>query len=141
MKRRRWAAIMAAIGTLCVVSTLTFARPHDDPTHRSALIVTLTLPDGTQRTATLQGVGCTESMCSRVRALDSRAKSVWLDHLSAVREISHNPSGPVHAVFTFRDGTERAASITDTNRVLYVRDWQGRDRTVDLASLIQIDFD
>lgn len=140
MQRRPWIASIATIGTLSLLSTLSFARPHTDPAHRSALPVTLTLTDGTQRTATLQGVGCTESMCSRVRAVDSHADSVWLDGLTCVRDISHNPSGRIHAVFTFRDGTERAALITETNRVLYLKDHQGRDRTLDLARLTRIDF-
>jgi hypothetical protein len=140
MQPRTWIVSLAGIVTLCLVSTLTFARPHTDPAHRSALAVTLTLTNGTQHTMTLEGVGCREAMCSRVRALDSHADSVWLDGLSSVREISRNSSGPVHALFTFRDGTTRSASIAELNRVFYLTDQHGRDSTVDLASLAQIDF-
>ncbi len=140
MRRRPWIAGLAAAGTLCLLSTLSFARPHTDPAHRSALPVTLTLRDGTEWTASLQGVGCTESICSRVRALTGHWDSIWLDGLTHVRDISRNRSGQVRAVFAFRDGTERAASITETNRVLYLKDEHGRDRTVDLASLAQVDF-
>lgn len=140
MRPRSWIVRVAAIGTLCLLSTLSFARPHNDPAHRTALPVVLTLADGTRHSATLRGVGCTKSMCSRVRALDSHWENVWLDGLSGVREIAGNSSGPVHALFTFRNGNERAASITETNRVLYLKDSRGRDWTVDLASRTQIDF-
>jgi hypothetical protein len=140
MERRSWIANLAAVGTLTFLSTLSFARPHTDPAHRSALPVWMTLADGTRHAATLQGVGCTESMCSRVRALDRQAESIWLDGLTCVRDISGSRSGPVHAMFVFKDGTERPASITETNRVLYLTDDRGRERRVDLTSLRRIDF-
>jgi hypothetical protein len=140
MQKRSWAASLAGVGTLCLLSSASFARPHTDAAHRSALPITLTLADGTQRIATLQGVGCTEAMCSRVRAQDSRADSIWLDSLDCVRQISGEASGPLHVVLAFKDGTERAGSIRETNRVLYLTDQSGHQRTVDLASLKQIDF-
>src|ERR1700730_7301664 len=88
MQVRSWVASLAAVGTLCLLSSVSFARPHDDPAHRSALHVTLTLANGTRHAATLQGVGCTEAMCSRVRAQDDQADSIWLDGLASVRQIS-----------------------------------------------------
>ena len=140
MQVRSWVASLAAVGSLCLFSSLSFARPHDDPAHRSALHVTLTLTNGTRHAATLQGVGCTEAMCSRVRAQDSQADSIWLDGLASVRQISGAASGPLHVVLGFRDGTEHAASIRETNRILYLTDSHGHNRTVDMASLTQIDF-
>ena len=141
MEHRSWIASLTAVATLSLLSTLSFARPHTDPAHRSTLPVRLTMPDGTQHAATLRGVGCLESMCSRVRALDRHADSIWLDGLTCVREISGGRSGPVHAMFVLRDGTQRAASIVETNRVLYLTDDRGRDRRVDLATLSRIDFE
>jgi hypothetical protein len=141
MQKRSWAASLAAVGTLCLLSSVSVARPHTDAAHRSALPVTLTLADGTERTATLQGVGCTDAMCSRVRAQDSRSDSIWLDGLAGVRQISDGASGPLRVVLAFKDGTERASSIAETNRVLYLTDQSGHRRTVDLASLKRIDFD
>jgi hypothetical protein len=140
MRRQPWLAHVGAIGTVCLLASVSFARPHDDPAHRSALPVTLTLADGTQRAATLQGVGCIEAMCSRVRAQDNRADSIWLDGLACVRQISGEASGPLRVVLGFKDGTERVASIRETNRVLYLTDPSGYRHTVDLASLRQIDF-
>jgi len=140
MRRRPWGAHLAAIGALCLLATVSFATPHDDSAHRSGLPVTLTLVDGRQRPALLQGVGCNEAMCSRVRAQDSHADSVWLDGLASVRPMTHHASGPVRAVLVFKDGTIREAAIIESNRVLYLADRSGRQRTLDLASLNQIDF-
>ena len=90
------------------------------------------MADGTARIITLQGVGCTEGLCSRVRARDLTADSVWLDRLASVREISHETEGPVKAVFRFKDGVQRQASITPGNRVLYV---EGRFRNPTLTAV------
>ena len=140
MRLRSWAIGLAGTATLCLLSSISFARPHTDPAHRSALQVTLTLADGTRHAATLQGIGCNESMCSRVRAQDNNADSIWLDGLVSVRQISGAASGPLQVVLGFKDGTERAASIRETNRVLYLTDSHGHSRTVDLARLTQVEF-
>jgi hypothetical protein len=140
MRTPSWATHIAAIGTLCLLATVSFARPHTDSAHRSALPVTLTLTNGAQYSATLQGVGCTESMCSRVRAHEWSWDSFWLDDLAGIRQISGGRSGPMRVVLGFKNGTERPATIIETNRVLYVTDSRGRSRTVDLGSLTQIDF-
>lgn len=140
MQIRSSVATLATVGTLCLLSSMSFARPHNDPAHRTHLRVTLTLANGTRHAATLQGVGCTESMCSRVRAQDNRADSIWLDGLASVREISGASSGSLDVVLSFRDGTQRAASIRETNRILYLTDSRGHDRILDLASLTQLDF-
>ena len=140
MRARSWVGTLAAMVTLCFLGSMSFATPHTDPAHRSALQVTLTLADGTRHAATLQGVGCTESMCSRVRAQDNQADSIWLDGLASVRPISGAASGPLQVVLGFKDGTERAASIRETNRVLYLTDNHGHTRTVDLARLTRVEF-
>jgi hypothetical protein len=64
---------------VCLVAGTGFASaPHNDPHHRSSLRARVTMADGTDRRVTLQGVGCTESMCSRVRVRDTKADDVWL---------------------------------------------------------------
>jgi len=131
---------LAAIGTLCLIATVSFARPHNDPAHRSALPVTLTLTDGAQQTAILQGVGCKESMCSRVRAQEWTWDSFWFDDIASIRHISGGRSGPLQVVLGLKHGGERPATVIETNRILYVTDAHGRSRTVDLGSLTQVDF-
>ena len=140
MRARSWPVSLAAMTTLCLLGSLSFARPHTDPAHRSALPVTLVLADGTRHSATLQGVGCTEAMCSTVRAQDNHADSIWLDGLASVRRISGAASGPLQVLLVFKDGSERAASIMETNRVLYLTDSRGHKRTLDLGRLARIDF-
>src|SRR4029453_12798097 len=131
---------LAAIGTLCLIATVSFAKPHSDSAHRSALPVILTLADGTQHTAILQGVGCSESMCSRVRAREWTWDSFWLDDLASIRKISGGRRGPLQVVLGLKNGGERPATVIETNRILYVTDAHGRSRTVDLGSLTQVDF-
>ena len=141
MGAKSWTAGLATIATLSLLGSVSVAKPHDDSAHRSELPIVLTLRDGSQQTLTLRGVGCTEAMCSRVRAQDDRADSIWLDGLASVRQIAGTASGPLHVVLGFKDGTERAASISATNRLLYLTDSGGHNRTVDLGSLAQLDFD
>jgi hypothetical protein len=79
-------------------------------------------------------------MCSRVRIKDDKTGGVWLDGLASVRDISQNAEGPIHAVFTFKDGSTRETSITALNRVLYIgsRFWTDQ---LDLAHVKQIEFE
>ena len=132
-------AVIAAVGL--VAGTGFASTPHNDAHHRSSLRAMVTMADGTTRRLTLEGVGCTESMCSRVRAKDTKADDVWLDGLASIRAISHEPTGPVTAVFTFKDGRERQASIIEWHRVLYVEGRFGLTSKLDLARLTRIDFE
>ena len=115
--------------------------PAVDEGHRSSLRARVTMVDGTSRAITIQGVGCTELICSRVRATASMDDSVWLDGLASVRAISHDTTGPVKAVFTFKNGTKRQASIVQGNRVLYVDGRFGRTEKLDLGSATRVDFE
>jgi len=80
-------------------------------------------------------------MCSRVRAKDVHAESVWLDSLASVRDIAQNADGSVSATFRFKDGPERRVSIIVGNRILYVRGRFGIAERLDLASLTTMDFE
>jgi hypothetical protein len=134
---------VAAIAFVCVVASAGPASttPRDEGGHRSSLRARVTMTDGIARTITLQGVGCTASLCSRVRARALERESVWLDGLASIREISHEAEGPVSAVFTFKDGSQRGVSIVEGNRVLYLEGRSGRTEKLDLARLARIDFE
>jgi hypothetical protein len=133
---------MAAVAALFLIAGTGLAStPHNDPRHRSSLRARVTLADGTAHAITLHGVGCTERICSRVRARDTKADDVWLDRLASIRDISHETSGPVTALFTFKDGVERRASIVEVNRILYLEGRFGLTRKLDLARLTRIDFE
>ena len=142
MKIRSFASRIAAIASVCLVGSAgaSSITALDSEGHDSSLRATVTMADGTSRAITLQGVGCTAGICSRVRATDVKADSVWLDGLASVREISHETEGPIKALFTFKDGSVRETSIVEGNRVLYVQGRFGRTEKLDLASLAKIDF-
>jgi|SRR5580658_6381623 len=132
---------VALIGALCVAGAGTLAPRNRSNLegHHSSLKTTITLADGTVRAVTLDGVGCPESMCSKVKARE-QTNSIWLDGLASVRGISHT-AGPVMATFKFKDGTERQAAIIAVNRVLYVRSHFGLTENLDLGNVSKIDFD
>ena len=125
---------MALIGALCIVGTgaasIVPRSSNNLEGHHSSLRATFVMANGTVRTVNLEGVGCPDGMCSRVKARE-RTNSIWLDGLASVRGISHT-AGPVAATFKFKDGTERRASIIAVNRVLYVQRLlriHGKDRS------------
>ena len=130
------AAVILLGGTIGAPTTASL----DLEGHESSLRARVTMSDGTCHAITLAGVGCAEGMCSRVRIRDTKTDGVWLDRLASVRDISQNVEGPVHAVFTFKDGSSREISITALNRVLYVgsRFWTHQ---LDLAGVKQIEFE
>ena len=132
--------VLAAFVLLGGTVGVPIAAPSDLEGHQSSLHAKVTMTDGTCHTITLQGVGCAQGMCSRVRVGDTETDSVWLDRLASVHDISQNADGPVHVVFTFKDGSSRQTSITALNRVLYVgsRFWTHQ---LDLAGVKQIEFE
>jgi hypothetical protein len=135
---------VALIGALCIgaagAASIAPRSLNNLEGHHSSLQATLTMADGTVRAVTLAGVGCPQDMCSRVRAKDVKAGSVWLDGLTSVWGISHT-AGPVTATFKFKDGTERHTSIIAANRVLYVQRHFGLTEKLDLGSVRKIDFE
>jgi hypothetical protein len=135
-------ARIAVVAAVWLIAGTGFAStPHNDARHRSSLRARVTMADGTTRRITLEGVGCTESMCSRVRAKDTKSDDVWLDGLASIRAISHEATGPVTAVFTLKDGREHQASIIEWHRVLYIEGRFGLTSKLDLARLTRIDFE
>ena len=128
------------VGALAVVCLLgSSAVLPDTQGHRSSLRAKATMADGTERTITLEGVGCTSSMCSRV-AVSVKTDSVWLDGLASVRDISADTNGSVNAKFNFKDGSKRSASIGTGNRILYVNGHFGRFEQLDLGMLTKLEF-
>jgi hypothetical protein len=142
MKTFSLAARIAAIAIVCVGAGAASNAPRIPSNlegHHSSLKATLTMADGTIRAIRLEGVGCPESMCSRVKAREL-ANSIWLDGLASVSGISRT-AGAVNAIFKFKNGTERQASIIAVNRVLYVRGTFGFTEKIDLGSVSKIDFE
>jgi hypothetical protein len=130
-------AVVSLAGSAGVASI----APKSLEGHKFSLHARVIMVDGSVRTVTLEGVGCAETMCSRVRAGTVKADSIWLDGLASMRAISDGADGSVKAVFEFRGGAERQASIVARNRVLYIAGWFGNSGRLDLGSVRRIDFD
>ncbi|HXP87151.1 MAG TPA: hypothetical protein VN841_20640 [Bryobacteraceae bacterium] len=107
--------------------------------HGSNLMAKITLPGGTSRSVTLQGVGCPAAMCSRVAikgdAAGHEEESVWIDTIAAIRDTTEHS-----ALFVMRDGSERRWSLLHDFRVLYFVDRSGRPERVDLAHVGSVEF-
>lgn len=143
MRLRSWGLKMSVIAGLCFVALgVANVEPRGLEGHGSSLNAQLTMRDGSIRSVTLQGVGCTSSMCSRVRARSTDANTVWLDGLASVRGISsQGTTSPVSATFTFKDGSERQVSIVADNRVFYVQGHFGFAEKLDLSTVSKIVFE
>lgn len=108
---------------------------------RSApLVATIRLANGSSRTVSLEGVGCSETLCSRVAVRsridgDAHVQRTRLDSLAAIRDITKDG-----ARFVFKDGTERRHSVVADNRVLYVVNQHGGETRIDLARIASVEF-
>jgi hypothetical protein len=107
--------------------------------HRSGLTARLTSADGTNRSITLEGVGCTESMCSRVfirsKSANGTPLQVWLDSVASIKDPTDRD-----ALFVMKDGTEQRLAFVTDFRVLYVSNRVGITEKLDLAKIRSLQF-
>ena len=106
----------------------------------SPLVARMTLANGDARTVTLEGVGCSEAMCSRVVVRtrsegDSGVTRTWLDTIAAIRDIT-----PDAAVFVLKDGTARRLSVVHENQFLYFESQNGAEGKISLAGIKRVEF-
>lgn len=89
--------------------------------HLSGLTARITLPDGTVQMAKLEGLGCSQSICSRVsikgKASNNSLASFWLDRIAAIKDTTENG-----ALLVMKDGTKQRISLITDFRVLYLAD-------------------
>src|SRR5262249_37709736 len=107
-------SLRTVVVSLGLVLSLTFAvdgisngGPKQSAEHHaSGLMARVMFPDGTYRTLTLDGFGCSTAICSRVfiegRNDDGSVGRVWIDGLSAIRDITADS-----AVFVLKNGTQQ----------------------------------
>jgi hypothetical protein len=139
MKIANWRLWLFAV-TLLVAFGITrlYSVPRTFEGHQSSLHARVTAVDGTQRIITIEGVGCNESMCSRVVVNCVKTEGPWLDSLASIRDITPNHDGSVNVTFRFRDGGASKTSIVPNNRVLYMAGlW---NKKIDLGSVTEVDF-
>jgi hypothetical protein len=131
-----------------IVATFALVMPlqtvHGAPSKDAGAMtrtVRLELRDGSSKLVELDGVGCDESICSRVAVGARTVGNVVVNRtkfadITAVKNITGET-----AVFVFKDGTTRQVSVIPDNRMLYVIDSARRTRKIHLGELISIDFD
>jgi hypothetical protein len=130
------AAVLLTYGAFSVKSAGA-PDPKGAQGHSSGLRAKITLPDGTVRVATLEGLGCTSSICSRVAIKgnvngDSPAR-FWLDGIAAIKEIANN-----RALLVMKNGEEHRMSLITDFRVLYLR--SSRTEKLDLTGIKSLEF-
>jgi hypothetical protein len=130
------AAALPILGAFAMMSPAPGLKGAED--HLSGLRARITLSDGTVRMATLQGLGCTSSICSRVAIKglvngDSPAR-FWLDSIAAIKDVRPND-----AVLVMKDGTEHRMTLIWDFRVLYLGNSVIPER-LDLAKTKSLQF-
>jgi len=117
---------------------MTFSLPAASE-HLSGLTARITLADGTSRTARLEGVGCSASICSRTmiqgRGENESPVSTRLDSLSAIMDTTAND-----ALFVLKDGTRRRLSFLMDFRVICVGNRFTGTEKLDLAKIRSVEF-
>ena len=105
------------------------------------LTARITLNDGTIRTATFEGVGCSTSICSRV-AIKGKANgtpvTTRLDSIAAIRDATADS-----ALLVLKDGTTRRLTLVNDFRVIYLDNRSGgekREEKLDLARTMSVEF-
>jgi hypothetical protein len=130
---------MAAILLLPAFKSGGASLPAQVDGHRSGLTARVVAADGTSRTVRLQGVGCTESMCSRVFIRSEVASGAplqtWLDSIASIKDTTGRD-----ALFVMKDGTERRLAFVTAFRVLYVSNPNGRTEKLDLTKIRSLEL-
>ncbi len=90
------------------------------------LTARITMSDGTIRTATFEGVGCSSSICSRI-AIKGKANgtpvTTRLDSIAAIRDATADS-----ALLVLKDGTTRRLTLVNDFRVIYLDNRSGSRR-------------
>lgn len=106
------------------------------------LQVRLTSRSGSSRVATLDGVGCTEAICSRVavrtRAVSGEDASVTLVNFDVIAAMRIHRPGV--ATVDFVDGSSRQVVIPTENRVLYLFHDSHHREKLNMGELSAIEF-
>jgi hypothetical protein len=139
MKRLIAISLMSAV-VLFIPMRVVSGAPSKEPMAHAARLVRLGLKDGSSKMVRLDGVGCDESICSRI-AVNSRTvgnviiNRTAFDTIATIREIADDS-----AVFVLKDGTTQRVSVIPDNRVLYLIAPNGGTQKISLRKVQSIDF-
>jgi hypothetical protein len=107
--------------------------------NKTAFNARITMPNGIVRTVKVQGVGCSEAICSRafIRGkVDSHSTAtVWFDRISTIKDVTENA-----ALFVMKDGTERRVAFIPDFRVLYIANPNGGTEKLDLRTIQSLEM-
>jgi hypothetical protein len=100
----------------------------------------LILRDGSSKVVQLSGVGCDESLCSRVAVRgrvdgDARVTATWFDTIAEIHDVRRD-----QVAMTLKDGTTRHLAIIPDNRVIYFVDQRGREQKLALSNVRSAEF-
>jgi hypothetical protein len=131
--------VYAVVGLIALAGS-SWAGPEEARAGSARLLATMTRANGSAQMITLEGVGCSEALCSRVAVGtkaddDPRATKTWLDTIAAIRDITSKD-----ALFVLKDGTAQRLSVVHDNRFLYFSDQHGGKGKIDLSGIKSIEF-
>ncbi len=130
---------MAAILSIPALRSGAANLPSQVEGHRSGVTARVVSADGSSRSMMLEGVGCTESMCSRVFIRSKNAngapRQIWLDSLASIQDATAND-----ALFVMKDGSQQRMALVADFRVLYVSNRIGLTEKLDLAKIRMLEF-
>lgn len=114
--------------------------PQEARASSARLEARMTRTNGASQTITLEGVGCSAAICSRVAVRttaddDPRVTKMWLDRIAAIRNITSKD-----ALFVLKNGTALRLSVVHDNQFLYFADQHGGEGKIDLAGIKSIEF-
>jgi hypothetical protein len=132
-----------ALRITCIAALLlipaAFATQEDRQGHLSGLKARITLADGTIRTATIEGLGCSEAICSRVAirctADDDSLVSFWLDGIAAIKDTTGKD-----VLVVMKNGAARRVSLVKDFRVLYLANRTLSSEKLDLGKIRSLEF-
>jgi hypothetical protein len=99
----------------------------------------ITMADGRSRVGTLEGIGCSASICSRtgLKGRD-RKNSLVNTRFYAIRAITDTTA--TDALLVLKDGTQTRLSLVNDFRVLYIANRFGTPDRIDLANVRSVEF-
>ena len=106
-----------------------------------ALTARVTMSDGTTRTATFEGMGCSASICSRVAIkgkVGGTPVTTRLDSIAAIRDTTADS-----ALLVLKNGTTRRLTLITDFRVIYLDNRSGgekKEEKLDLARTRSVEF-
>jgi len=137
-----WSRVVSllAMGWIAAVVSHTVSETVGAATVSAAAhSVEITLRDGRRLRGSLDGVGCSETLCSRVavRGRESGASGLTRTAFDTIDRMVSVGGGD--AEFHLKDGTVRRIGVVQDNQVLYVLEG-GRARKVHLADVQAVSF-